>query len=126
MDLGDFFGGVADLGSAYISAKFGPPQPQGFLSGAQPGVLTNDLTGPYPPAGIPPVVPPGGSCNPRDPCGPSPVWKKVAGQYKWVTPKRRRRRQLITQSDAAGLAKLKGIVGQGKTMEVWIATHGGR
>ncbi len=66
----------------------------------------------------------GGPMMPAAVCnGPSPVYKKVAGQYRWVYPKRRRRRQLLTQSDAAGLAKLKGIVGQGKVMEVWIATH---
>jgi len=129
MELGDFFGGVLDLGSAYISSKFAPIQTQQFAPTqsllaagfvAPPGVVGN---------GGAPVIPPppsggGGACG--IPCGPSPVWKKVCGVYKWVTPKRRRRKQLLTQSDAAGLAKLKGIVGQGKVMEVWIATHGGK
>jgi len=53
----------------------------------------------------------------------SPVWKKVCGTYKWVYPKRRRRKQLVTNGDAKGLAVLKGIVGVGKTMDTWIATH---
>jgi len=59
-------------------------------------------------------------------CGPcaSPVYKKVCGGYKWVYPKRKRRKQLLTKSDAKGLAALKGILGNGKAMEVWIATHG--
>lgn len=56
-------------------------------------------------------------------CGGSPVYKKVCGAYKWVTPKRRRRKQLLTKSDAKGLAALKGILGNGKAMETWIATH---
>jgi len=69
---------------------------------------------------------PGVDCIPEpDPqqCGPKPVWKYSCGGYRWVYPKRRRRRQLLTNSDAAGLAKLKGLVGVGKTMDAWIATH---
>ncbi len=56
-------------------------------------------------------------------CGPKPVYKYSCGGYRWVYPKRRRRKQLLTNSDAAGLAKLKGLVGAGKTMDTWIATH---
>jgi len=56
-------------------------------------------------------------------CGPKPVYKYSCGGYRWVYPKRRRRKQLLTNSDAAGLAKLKGLVGVGKTMDTWIATH---
>lgn len=55
--------------------------------------------------------------------GPKPVYKMVCGVYKWVYPKRRRRKALVTKQDAAGLAVLKGIVGVGKTMDTWIATH---
>lgn len=51
------------------------------------------------------------------------VYKKVCGQYKWVKVKRRRRRALVTQTDLRGLAALKGVLGQGKAFEVWIATH---
>lgn len=60
---------------------------------------------------------------PRD-CGASAVYKKVCGSYRWVYPKSRRRKQLLTKTDAKGLAALKGILGNGKAMEVWIATHG--
>lgn len=56
-------------------------------------------------------------------CGPKPVWKYSCGGYRWIYPKRRRRNQLLSNSDAAGLAKLKGLVGVGKTMDTWIATH---
>lgn len=62
----------------------------------------------------------GGSCGS---CGPNPVYKKVCGQYKWVTPKRRRKKALVTQTDLKGLAALKGVLGQGKLLETWIATH---
>jgi len=56
-------------------------------------------------------------------CG-NPVYKKVCGSYRWVFPRRRRRKQLVTKSDAAGLATLKGILGNGQAMGTWIATHG--
>lgn len=129
MDLGDFFGGVVDLGSAYLGAKFGPSSPP-ITSFGMGGPIVADYPALPPPSGgsggglIPPAPPSnggGGACG--IPCGPQPVYKKVCGVYKWVTPKRRRRKMLLTPSDAAGLAKLKGIVGQGKVMEVWIATH---
>jgi len=128
MELGDFFGGVLDLGQSYLASKFnaspgpfiGPIQPMGF---ATPASIATPGWGGASGGGGPPPAPPG---NGGDGCGPSPVYKKVCGVYKWVYPKRRRRRQLITLSDAAGLAKLKGIVGQGKTMDVWIATHGSK
>jgi len=55
--------------------------------------------------------------------GASPVWKKVCGQYKWVYPKRRRRKRLASKGDLADIAALKGILGGGKAFEVWIATH---
>lgn len=56
-------------------------------------------------------------------CGPKPVFKYSCGGYRWIYPKKKRRKQLLTNSDAAGLAKLKGLVGVGKTMDTWIATH---
>ena len=37
--------------------------------------------------------------------------------------RKRRRRQLVTKGDIKGLAALKGVVGTGKIMEAWIATH---
>lgn len=132
MELGDFFGGIMDVGTAYLQSKIAPPTYGGGFApistpgwGVPPfGAIAPTLVAPTAAvAAAGPGIPP--AMDPRV-CGPSPVWKKVCGVYKWVYPKRRRRRQLITQSDAAGLAKLKGIVGQGKVMEVWIATHGGR
>lgn len=57
-------------------------------------------------------------------CGGSAVYKKVCGEYRWVYPRRRRRKQLVTKGDIKGLAALKGVLGNGKAMESWIATHG--
>ncbi len=37
------------------------------------------------------------------------VYKKVCGQWKWVKPKRRRRRKLLTDSDYNGLLKLQTL-----------------
>ena len=59
---------------------------------------------------------------PSSNCGEM-VYKKVCGQYKWVKKQRRRRKRLATKSDLSDLASLKGILGQGKAFEVWIATH---
>ncbi len=45
------------------------------------------------------------------------------GAGKWIKRRRRRRKVLVTNSEIAGLAKLKGVVGAGATMKEWIATH---
>ena len=55
--------------------------------------------------------------------GPKPVLKYHCGAYKWVFPKRRRRRRLASQSDIKDLSALKGVLGGGKAFELWIATH---
>lgn len=108
----------------------------GGLPGGAPGDWTlfdNPLTTPFidpgnvgpPPGngngngGAPPAGGNGNGCHP----GASPVFKKVCGAYKWVTPKRRRRKMLVTQGDLKGLAALAGVLGKGKAFETWIATH---
>ena len=113
LDLGNL---LQTAGEAWIQQQFQPaPQVVNY-----PTYQNADLS--MPDLGIPfvDVIPEPGqrACG-----GASPVYKKVCGQYKWVYPKRRRRKQLLTNSDAAGLAKLKGLVGVGKTMDTWIATH---
>lgn len=114
MDLGTL---ATDLlktaGEAYIRKEFGTGVGMGYadlpsflpdidLGVPGPGVFTPDMQ----------------ACG-----GASPVYKKVCGQYKWVTPKKRRRKRLATQSDLKDLAALKGILGNGKAFETWIATH---
>ena len=50
-------------------------------------------------------------------------WSPQAQDYVPQKRRKRRRKQLVTQSDIKGLAALKGVVGTGKIMETWIATH---
>lgn len=115
MDLGTL---AIDLlkqaGSAYIQKEFGTGA--GMQYGVDmPSFLPNIDLGVPGPGVFTPSAP---ACG-----GASPVYKKVCGQYKWVTPKRRRRKRLATQGDLKDLAALKGILGNGKAFEVWIATH---
>ncbi len=53
------------------------------------------------------------------------VWKKHCGTWRWVKQSRRRRRKLVSQSDAQGLSTLIAILGNGKATQAWIATHSG-
>lgn len=112
MDLGTL---ATDLlrqaGSAYIQRELGPRPVGSFV----PDVITDALGFDVPGIDIIPQPPAG--------CGGTPVYKKVCGQYKWVYPKRRRRRRLASQSDLKDLASLKGVLGNGKAFETWIATH---
>lgn len=124
--LTDFFLPVA---SQYVSARYGGPPARvndvthfAGLTGKTPGAgMIGGVGMDEPGGGIP------GFDIIKEPtmqnCGPKPVYKYSCGGYRWVYPKRRRRKQLLTNSDAAGLAKLKGLVGVGKTMDTWIATH---
>lgn len=54
-------------------------------------------------------------------CGPVMIYNSKTG--KWTKKRHRRRRQLATRSDIRDLSALKGVLGQGKLLEVWIATH---
>lgn len=117
-DLTDFFGAGLQLASSYLSRpqiNVGNPTtiPQAAMSGYKPGEGF-DMPG-FDIAPQPPAFNTG--------CGPYPVLKRVCGEYKWVFPKRRKRPLLLSKGDAKGLAALKGILGNGKAMEVWIATH---
>lgn len=114
-DLGDFFSGVGDIALEWLGGQVNPtnitiaPQPVTLLNGGGNGVT------PIATAATPAPMA-------AQHCGPSPVYKKVCGQYRWVWPKRRRRRQLLTGSDAAGLTQLVNILGNGKATQAWIAT----
>ena len=94
MDLGSI---ITDLGTSYIQARYAQPavtsQPVAYT--APVGVTPADFDIPFV------DVVPQGACKKR----------------------RRRRKRLATQSDLKDLAALKGILGQGKAFEVWIATH---
>ena len=119
MDLGTL---ATDLlrqaGTAYINREFGTPNLQPMVQPAFLDQLVPDIDLGVPGPGIFTPEAPAATCG-----GASPVYKKVCGQYKWVQPKRRRRKRLATQGDLKDLAALKGILGNGKSFEVWIATH---
>ena len=117
MDLGAL---ITDLGSKFIDAKFAP-SPAPFLPAAGAVGAAAAAAGALG-VGLPFVDVIQGMPDARA-CGGRPVYKYHCGEYKWVYPKRRRRKALATQSDLRGLAALKGVLGQGKAFEVWIATH---
>lgn len=121
-DLGVSGGFLHDLGQIGIGAIRQRVIPSYVgRTGAFPVATTPQPVTVIPGTGgmVPPSIPV--SCD----GGPAPVYKKVNGVYQWVKQRRRRRKKLLRESDARGLAQLKGIVGNGKVMEVWIATHGG-
>lgn len=93
---------IFDIGGA-IYDVFGNPQP---VMNAQGPVVVNQGA-PAQPQIAGPVGMPAAQCTTS--CGPSPVYKKVCGQYKWVMPKRKRRRQLLTNKDYNDLLKLQTL-----------------
>jgi len=99
--LGDIFTDDPDSG---WWDTMGRPPPPAVMTPA-PVVIQGGGGGvPPPPPGYPMAA--AGSCGPS---GPQPVYKQVCGVYKWVTPKRRRRRQLLTDSDYDSLLKLQTL-----------------
>jgi len=112
-----FFGGMLPGGA--------PPGTGGFPT--FPGYGFTDVTAPANGNGTTPAVPPPtammGNCGVAEDPMKGCVLKKVCGTWRWIKQKKGRRKQLVTKSDAQGLAVLKGLVGVGKTMDTWIATH---
>ncbi len=111
-----------DLGDVFVTAAgtylggLADPSPQYFGPGSAP--IGSTLPVPQSQGGMAPPPPPGVSC--RTECGPYPVWKRVCGVYQWVYPKRRRRRQLLTESDYNGLLRIESLK-VNKNMTVAIA-----
>lgn len=108
---------LGSLGSAYITSRYQQtPVAYPSLNGTG-SVLPAGLGIPF--VDVIPEPPAAATCdnyvyNPRANCG--------AG--KWQKRSRRRRKRLASKGDLADLAALKGVLGQGKAFEVWIATHG--
>lgn len=106
------------LGSKYLETKYAP-QPVTQFSYQQPIAAAPAFFGADTSVGLPFVDVVGTTgkeglvYDPNANCG--------AG--KWIKRRRRRRKVLVTNSEIAGLAKLKGVVGAGQAMREWIATH---
>lgn len=118
LDLGGLIG---SLGGAYINAKYSGPQQS--VPYYNPGAVGfSDFGGAInatPTLGIPfaDLV--------RDAPGTGMLWDPGAncGNGKWIKKRRRRHRNLATRGDIRDLSALKGVIGQGKLLEAWIATH---
>lgn len=110
------------IGGALSSRLLGQVVP-GAIGGAIGGFLGDTAVQPF----VPPAFPIGEAEMPLDVCKPSDVvysWDEKLQTYVPKKKRKRRRRQLVTKGDIKGLAALKGVVGTGKIMETWIATHG--
>lgn len=102
---------ISTLGTQYIQQRFADgSSPQGSV--IQGPMLQQTLGIPF--ADVVSTVDKQGMVyDPNGNCG--------AG--KWIKRRRKRRKVLVTNSEIAGLAKLKGVVGAGQVMKEWIATH---
>jgi hypothetical protein len=143
MDLGDILGGIERVAGTYYNLRtmrqpapimaqpvIGGPLAAGIsrglqaLRGAAPmlgGGVAGSVVGEFLGPETIPMADYGTDC-----VKPSDVvymWDEKLGTYVPKKKRKRRRKQLITQSDIKGLAALKGVVGTGKIMETWIATH---
>lgn len=113
---GGFWDDLGDIGTDYIRSLILPGTPSLGVPIQPPlGVAL-----PVPQSGggmVPPGAPPAVACNPSG--GPYPVMKMVCGQYKWVYPKRKRRRALLTESDYNALLRVQNLkVNQNMTVAI--------
>jgi len=124
-DLGDWLGAIGeaipgpdffDLGSSVLG--WGGPV-------SSTPVATPTVS--QPPVAQPPNTPSyqggtfGGGCesDPRN----QYVMKFICGQWKWVKKRKRRSKRLANASDIKDLSSLMGVLGNGKNLTTWIATH---
>jgi len=106
--------GLADLGAGIL----------GYGSAAPPTFVPNqDPPAPAPMGGAGSIFDgtDGASCetDPRN----QYVLKFICGQWKWVKKRKRRSKRLATASDIKDLSSLMGVLGSGKNLTTWIATH---
>jgi len=114
---GPLIRGGIQLGRQYL------PQIAGGIVG---GAIGGELTSPMPNQFVPPDFPIAEAEMSMDCTKPSDIyygWDEKLMTYVPKKKRKRRRRQLVTKGDIKGLAALKGVVGTGKIMETWIATH---
>lgn len=114
---------IGAIAGQYIQAKYGANQPRlqatGYHGGMDVGAGMRPVDTHMDPTSVLEYA--GG----YDPCKKQ-VWdpRACCGAGKWVERSRRRRKRLATRSDLADLAALQGILGSGKNLVTWIATHG--
>lgn len=124
LDLGNLLGKAIDVyGSIQRADARGPTN------------VSNPYTGWFPPpVGFPSITPTGAAPDTSAPLGLGVpgyevisedkldqgwVYKKVCGVYKWVKPKRRRRRKLLTDADFNALLRIQALkVNQNMTIAI--------
>jgi len=112
-----------------LDASTGGWLPGGVDPGSSlPGQVYQTLANPAPTVQVPSTQPPAAPGTPgqsmNDGCGGTWVYKRHCGQWRWVKQRRRRRKRIATQQDVKDIASIKGVLGGGKALETWIATHG--
>ena len=117
-------GWIEDIYTTVDDVAFGGALPGGsepwFDRAIQP--VTNLVTGSPTAAPVPASAPSQGATMP-DGCGGTLVYKKVCGEWRWVRQRRRRRKRVATERDVKDVAAIKGVLGSGKALELWLATH---
>jgi len=109
-EVTDFFHDLGDAAIGALMSQFGPGTtiPVGTGGVGVTTIETADIVNQNP--AVASAV-----CN----TGASPVYKKVCGVYKWVYPKRRRRRALLTESDYNALLRVQNLkVNQNMTVAI--------
>lgn len=115
--------GIADLGANILG--YGGPAPPianvpvsgtgGTMAGSVPVIQSGGGMLP------PPMNGGGGSCGSDE--RNNYVLKFSCGEWKWVKKRRRRAKRLASASDIKDLSSLMGVLGSGKNLTTWIATH---
>lgn len=109
----DIFDQAANIYDLYQNATASPAPAVIVQPTGESTVSTPVVTGGALPAPLPPVMD-----TRRQYC-----LKMVNGNWKWVKKTKRRRKRLATATDIKDLSSLKGVLGNGKAFEIWIATH---
>jgi len=112
---------IGEIAGDWLRYKFAPqpqvPQPQYLQQPGQPFPAFNQTNV----LGLPfvDVIP-----EAQNGCAHM-VWdpRRNCGQGGWIKKSKRRRKRLATKGDIADLAALIGILGNGKNLVTWIATH---
>lgn len=115
LDLGSV---ITGLGESYFSNKYSNQRPAGLALNQVPQVSVDNRQDSFGLPFVDVVSEPPDDCHkyiydPNANCG--------AG--KWMRKRRRRHRNLATRGDIRDLSALKGVLGSGKLLETWIATH---